>query len=127
MILNNFIFNLNNHKIQIKINETRLIEPLRISTYDYKIQVDETPTVVNTTIATYYSTSYNLQDSDKNKFNLYVKNLSTNEVEIVSSAKSITNLNPTDNDGNYKVEFVLINKKLLFTRFYLQHMIIKTL
>lgn len=94
-----------------KINETRLIEPLRISTYDYKIQVDETPTVVNTTIATYYSTSYNLQDSDKNKFNLYVKNLSTNEVEIVSSAKSITNLNPTDNDGNYKVEFVLINKK----------------
>lgn len=112
MILNNFIFNLNNHKIQIKkINETRLIEPLRISTYDYKIQVDETPTVVNTTIATYYSTSYNLQDSDKNKFNLYVKNLSTNEVEIVSSAKSITNLNPTDNDGNYKVEFVLINKK----------------
>ncbi|UVT33799.1 adhesin [Mesomycoplasma hyorhinis] len=94
-----------------KINETRLIEPLRISTYDYKIQVDETPTAVNTTIATYYSTSYNLQDSDKNKFNLYVKNLSTNEVEIVSSAKSITNLNPTDNDGNYKVEFVLINKK----------------
>ncbi|QJB71591.2 adhesin [Mycoplasma sp. 1654_15] len=94
-----------------KINETTLIEPLRISTYDYKIQVNETPTAVNTKIAVYYSTSYDLNDQDKSKFDLYVKNLSTNEVEIISAANTITKLSPSDNDGNYRVEFELTNKK----------------